>query len=142
MIDPPRFASWLLEAALPTGDGEAITGDLIEEFQDRVPHRGYWFARWWFYWQVARSLAPLFFRSWEKASLLRASFAIVTAGLAATLPAALLLILRTFVLQQVPLKTTSELSTVFALVLAVVVVMAISAAAAFAVRVLNPPMRR
>jgi hypothetical protein len=50
--------------------------------------------------------------------------------------------MQTFVLQQVPLKTTSELSSVFALVLAVVAVTAISAAAAFALRVLNPPMRR
>ena len=42
----------------PQPDAIAITGDLIEEFQDRVPHRGYWYARWMFYWQVARSLAP------------------------------------------------------------------------------------
>lgn len=117
MIGPPRFASWLLEAALPTGDGDAITGDLIEEFQDRAsfdPGR-----RHPFYGHPSPSRARL----------------------AATLPATLLL-MQTFVLQQVPLKTTSELSSVFALVLAVVAVTAISAAAAFALRVLNPPMRR
>ena len=141
MIPPPRFASWLLEAALPTGDGEAMTGDLVEEFQDRAPRRGHRYARWWFCWQVARSLAPLFFRSWEKASLLRASFAIVSAGVAATLPATLLLMLRTFTLQQVPLKTTSELSTIFTLCLVLVVALTLSAGAAFAVRMLTARTR-
>jgi hypothetical protein len=143
MIAPPRLASWLLEVAIPTCDGQAIAGDLAEEFHDRmVPHRGRWFAHWWFCWQVARSLAPLFIRSWERASVVRASSAIVSGGLAATLPAAALLMLRTFVLQQVPLKTTAEPSAVFVAMWLIVVLVTAGFAAAFAVRILNPKTNR
>ena len=74
----------------------------------------------WYCWQVARSLAPLFFRSWERASVTRASTAIVAAAVAATVPATALLTLRSFALSQVPLKTTAELSAVFAVTLLVV----------------------
>ena len=111
MISPPRFASWLIAVSLPTADGDAITGDLLEEFREYiVPNRGLLVARWWYRWQVARSLAPLFFRSWQRASMRRASTAMVSAAAVATMPATALLMLRSFVLQQVPLKTTSELS--------------------------------
>ena len=121
-MTPPRVACWLLEAALPD-TGEAIAGDLCEEYREHVvPARGEALARWWFRWQVARSLAPLFFRSWQRASVLDASAAMVGGGIAAAVPATLLLMLRTFVLQQVPLKTTTEMSMAFVIVLTIVVV--------------------
>jgi hypothetical protein len=123
MSAPPRLAVWVLEAAVPTADGAALAGDLCEEFTEHIaPARGAAFAHWWYCWQVARSLAPLWVRSWERASLARASIAVIGAGLAATVPAAALLALRAFVLQQVPLKTTTELSLLFGVTLLVVVV--------------------
>ena len=95
-MTPPRIASWLLEASLLSLDGEAIAGDLHEEFCAHiVPARGVFRARWWYRWQVARSLAPLYFRSWQRASLFRASVAIVGAGFTAVVPATLLVMLRT-----------------------------------------------
>lgn len=140
--EPPRAASWLLIAALPAFDGEAIAGDLIEEFRDHiVPSRGVLFARWWYCWQVARSLAPLFFRSWERASVARASVAVVGAAVAATLPATALLTLRTFVLQQVPLKTTAELSLIFGVALLAVVVTTVTIGLVVAVRLLHSGRR-
>jgi hypothetical protein len=132
VMTPPRVACRLLEAALPVGIGEAVAGDLCEEFVEHVaPARGERAARWWFRWQVARSLAPLFFRSWQRASAVRASAAIVIAGAVATVPAALLLSLRSFVLQQVPLKTTAEMSPAFAVGLTLLVV-SLAAAGALA----------
>jgi hypothetical protein len=122
-MTPPRLACWLLEATLPAGTGEALAGDLCQEYVEHVvPTRGEHAARWWFRWQVARSLAPLFFRSWQRAPVLHASAAIAVAGLAATTPATLLLMLRTFVLQQVPLKTTTEMSGAFVVALTSLIV--------------------
>jgi hypothetical protein len=139
MIQPPRWASWLLLAALPASLGEAIAGDLHEEFHDYVvPARGVVGARWWYRWQVARSLAPLFLRSWQRASVLRASVAVAVAGFIATIPGVILLMLRGFVLSQVPLKTTPEMSVSFAVAFAAVAIAALTLAVAFAVRVLGP----
>jgi hypothetical protein len=102
---------WVLEASLPTPDGEAIGGDLYEEFREHiVPRRGLAFARVWYWWQVTRSLSPLFFRSWQRASVTRASAAMIAAAVSATIPASVLLTLRSFVLSQVPLKTTPDVS--------------------------------
>jgi hypothetical protein len=115
MTHPPRLATWLLGATL-LPDADAIEGDLLEEFRPRKR-----LARVWYVWQVTRSLAPLFFRSWQRASVTRASVALVAAAAAATLPAAGLLSLRSFALSQVPLKTTAELSSPFALLLVAVV---------------------
>ena len=138
MTTPPRLASWLLDVAhLP--EGEAIAGDLWEEFQEHiVPRRGAAFAKCWYSWQVARSLAPLFFRSWERASVTRASVAITAAAVAATVPAAALLTLRSFTLSQVPLKTTAELSAAFAISLLIVAVVTGLLGLAIAIRVLHP----
>jgi hypothetical protein len=121
MTHPPRFASWLLGATL-LPDADAIAGDLIEELPTR--------SRAWLAWQVTRSLAPLFFRSWQRASVTRASAAIVAAAAAASMPAAALLGLRSFALSQVPLKTTSEPSALF--LAALIVVLALSALTGFA----------
>ena len=136
-MNPPRVAQWLLEAAL-LPDGEAIAGDLWEEFHDHLlPRRGAVCAKAWYCWQVARSLAPLFFRSWERASVTRASTAIVAAAVAATIPATALLTLRSFVLSQVPLKTTAELSAAFAVALLIVVAVAGVAGLAVGIRILH-----
>jgi hypothetical protein len=127
----------LLEATLPADTGAAIAGDLCEEFSAHVaPSRGVWAARWWFRWQVARSLAPLFLRSWQRASILRAAAAVAVAGAAVTTPAALLLALRTFVLQQVPLKTTPEMSLAFVAALTMLVACSTAGALLAAVRLL------
>ena len=118
MIAPPRFAERLLATSLAVTDRDAAVGDLSEEFTTYVVReRGVFMARWWYRWQVARSLAPLFFRSWERATLFNASAALGVAAATATLPPLVLLIVRTFVLQQVPLKTTAEMSIAFALAL-------------------------
>ena len=137
-MTPPRVASWLLETALPQSMAEAIAGDLYEEFCEyAVPRRGVFLARWWYRWQVARSLAPLFFRSWQRASVPRASTAIVGGAVIAVVPATMLLMLRTFVLQQVPLKTTAELSMVFAIVLGALVALSALIGLALALRLLS-----
>ena len=142
MTSPPRLSAWLLDATLAAADRDAVAGDLWEEFTVHVvPRRGILLARWWYRWQVARSLAPLFFRSWEKASLARASAALVGGACLATVPAGALILLRTFVLQQVPLKTTPQLSLAFGVALALVVVLASICGVAAAVRLLHAEPR-
>ena len=142
MTAPPRWSAWLLEATLVAPERDAVTGDLWEEFTVHVvPLRGVFMARWWYRWQVARSLAPLVFRSWEKASIARASAALAGAVLVGVLPASALILLRTFVLQQVPLKTTPEPSPAFGLILTAVVLGASVCGVAAAVRVLNAEPR-
>ena len=142
MMAPPRLSAWLLEATLAASDRDAVTGDLWEEFNRHVvPRRGVRLARWWYRWQVARSLAPLLVRSWEKASVARAAIALIGAAVASTLPASALILLRTFVLQQVPLKATAEPSLTFIVTLSAVVVMASVCAVAAAVRVLSAQPR-
>ena len=137
MTHPPRFASWLLAATL-LPDADAIAGDLHEELQERAVRRGGRTpSRLWYAQQVARSLAPLFFRSWQRASVMRASAAMVAAAAAATMPAAALLSLRSFALSQVPLKTTSELSWLFAVLLVAVLMVSAIAGFALATRLLH-----
>lgn len=137
MTVPPRLAERLLAATLAASERDAVLGDLSEEFCTLiVRERGELVARWWYRWQVARSLAPLFFRSWERASLARASIAVVMAAGAATAPSALLIALRTFVLQQVPLKTTAELSPAFDLTLLAVAATSAALGLMWAVRLL------
>lgn len=142
MIAPPRLSAWLLHATLTASERDAVTGDLWEEFNLHVvPRRGILRARWWYRWQVARSLASLFFRSWERASMTRAAAALVGAAVLGTVPPSALILLRTFVLQQVPLKTTAEPSLAFGVALSAVVVMAGVCGVAAAVRVLTAEPR-
>jgi DNA-binding transcriptional LysR family regulator len=61
-------------------------------------------------------------RSWEHASVARASAAQISAAVAGIVPASALILLRTFVLQQVPLKATAEPSLAFVVTLSAVVV--------------------
>ena len=142
MTLPPRAAEFVLELALAPSERDAVIGDLREEFCDYIsPARGVTMARWWYCWQVARSLAPLFVRSWQRATLWRASTAVTFAAFIASTPAALLVAVRTFVLQQVPLKTTAEPSLGFAVALGALVLLATAVAVAVAAHVLNarPP---
>jgi hypothetical protein len=142
MTTPPRLAAWLLESTLAASEREAVIGDLLEEFARYVvPDRGLARARWWYRWQVARSLVPLFVRSWERVSLIRASGALVTGALVATVPATLLVMLRAFVLQQVPLKAAAELSAAFAAGLGSVVLLAGLFGFAVTIHVLNRDSR-
>jgi hypothetical protein len=142
MTAPPRLSAWLLDATLAAADRDAVTGDLWEEYTVHVvPQRGVLLARWWYRWQVARSLAPLFFRSWEEASVARASAALVGGASLATVPAGALIVLRTFVLLQVPLKTTAEPSLAFSAALAAVVMLASMCGVAAAIRVLRAESR-
>jgi hypothetical protein len=81
MTAPPRFATWLLETALPPGEADAVSGDLCEEFTlFVVPRRGMRAAYWWYCWQVARSLGPIVLRSWQRATVARSSAALVSAA--------------------------------------------------------------
>ncbi len=142
MMAPPRLSAWLLEATLAASDRDAVTGDLWEEFNLHVvPRHGVLMARWWYRWQVARSLAPLFFRSWEKASVVRVTAAVMGAAIAGMVPASALILLRTFVLQQVPLKATAEPSLTFVVSLATVVVVTGVCGLAAAIRVLSAESR-
>jgi membrane-associated HD superfamily phosphohydrolase len=143
MTAPPRIAAWLLEWTLAPSERDALAGDLYEEFVTcMVPARGVTRARWWYRWQVARSLAPLLFRSWERASLTRSTVGIASGAAVATLPATLLVMLRSFVLQQVPLKTTPELSAIFAAGLASVVLLAGLCGVVVAIHVLHGDSRQ
>jgi hypothetical protein len=128
MTEPPRVASWLIAATL-LPDAEAIAGDLCEEMQQR--------SKWWYSWQVARSLAPLFFRSWQRASVTRASAAMIAAAAVATMPAAALLSLRSFALSQVPLKTTPDLSASFGALLLIVLLCSVTGGFLIGSRLLN-----
>ena len=67
----------------------------------------------------------------------------IAAGLIPVLPATLLLMLRTFVLQQVPLKTTAEPSLIFAIALGVLVAFSAGIGLTLAIRLLSddPPQR-
>jgi hypothetical protein len=138
MIAPPRFSERLLATSLALSDRDAVVGDLAEEFTTYVVRqRGAFMARWWYRWQVARSLAPLFFRSWERATLSTASSALGVAAVTATLPPTLLVMTRTFVLQQVPLKTTAEMSMAFASALLGVTALAMAAGVVAAIGMLK-----
>ena len=69
VIQPPRFAEWLLAQSLQGADRDAVLGDLQEEFTTCIaPSRGIAVARWWYRQQVARSLVPLCIRAWRRAS--------------------------------------------------------------------------
>lgn len=142
-VAPPRLTTRLMEIMLAASEPDAIIGDLCQEYCAHIlPSRGPVRARWWYRWQAARSLAPLFVRSWERASLQRATAASVGAALCATAPASGLVMLRTFVLQQVPLKTTAEMSLAFAGALLAVVVLAGALGLAAAISVLNADPRQ
>jgi hypothetical protein len=73
---------------------------------------------------------------------MQASTAAISAGLIATLPSSLLIALRSFVLQQVPLKTTPDLSAAFALGLTIVVLLSGGLGLVAAIRVLGADSRQ
>jgi putative ABC transport system permease protein len=54
---PPRLALWLIDRLLSPAAAEAISGDLLEEFQRQARTRGAAFARRWFWRQTVASIA-------------------------------------------------------------------------------------
>ncbi|MBA3272066.1 MAG: hypothetical protein H0T71_16300 [Acidobacteria bacterium] len=123
-------------------EADTVSGDLCEEFTlFVVPRRGIRAAYCWYCWQVARSIGPILLRSWQRATLTRASGALVSAAVAATVPGSVVVLLRTFTLQQVPLKTTTDTTVLFVATLAAVVVTSAGLGIAAALRVLNSTAR-
>jgi len=52
-LRPPRSAERILESVLPaTRAGEAVLGDLAEEFSQGVEESGQMWANWWYWRQV------------------------------------------------------------------------------------------
>ena len=142
MTAPPRLATWLLERTLAAPERDVLLGDLWEEFTDHVlPAHGRTRASIWYFRQAVRALGPLFVRTWERASVGNATTAVLGAGLLATGPAVALLALRSFVLQQVPLKTTADMSVEFAVVLAAVTLVSSVCGVLAAIDVLNTDTR-
>lgn len=56
-VTPPRAALWLLERLLDPDSAEAVTGDLLEEFQSVAAHRGRLAARQWLWRHALLSIA-------------------------------------------------------------------------------------
>jgi hypothetical protein len=59
-LQPPLFATWLVNLFTPTEEAESITGDLVEEFTRVAPKSGVGFARRWYWRQAAKTIAHLF----------------------------------------------------------------------------------
>lgn len=60
-VAPPKRAEFLLYLFLPPEQRETVPGDLLEIFTERiVPKFGIGHARVWYWWQVVRSIWPLF----------------------------------------------------------------------------------
>jgi predicted permease len=55
----PRIAERILRASAPAGDADQIAADLEEALAKRTATLGVARARWWYRWQVARSVGPL-----------------------------------------------------------------------------------
>jgi hypothetical protein len=54
LATPPRWADWLLRQVLPPADRHAVSGDLLEEYRERIyPARGAARANRWYVRQVA-----------------------------------------------------------------------------------------
>lgn len=58
-FSPPALACWLLESALPPQPGEAMLGDLVEEYTLRADATSPSAASRWFWGQACRSLPPM-----------------------------------------------------------------------------------
>ena len=59
----------LLYFLLPRSDREVIAGDLEEDFRTNIlPKFGPRFARWWYRWQVARTIFAIVFGLVERAA--------------------------------------------------------------------------
>jgi len=58
-LQPPRFATWLVNLFTSADEG-SIVGDLLEEFSDLASKSGRALARRWFWRQTAKTVAHLF----------------------------------------------------------------------------------
>ena len=59
-VQPPRFASWLLNLFTPPDEEESIMGDLLEEFSLLASKSGVAFARRWYRRQAVKTIVHLF----------------------------------------------------------------------------------
>ena len=60
VADPPQIGEKLLYLFLDKKSRESLPGDLQEEFETTiVPKFGVRYARFWYWWQVLRSIGPL-----------------------------------------------------------------------------------
>jgi hypothetical protein len=59
-VQPPLFASWLLNLFTPPDEEESILGDLLEEFSLLASKSGVAFARRWYRRQAVKTIAHLF----------------------------------------------------------------------------------
>jgi hypothetical protein len=59
-VQPPRFASWLLNLFTLPDEEESILGDLLEEFSLLASKSGVAFARSWYRRQVMKTIVHLF----------------------------------------------------------------------------------
>ena len=59
LIQPPRFAVWLVNLFTPNEQSESIVGDLLEEFSDLASKSGMAFARRWYWRQSVRTVSHL-----------------------------------------------------------------------------------
>ena len=74
---PPRVATWLIGRVLPERDGEAIVGDLIEEYAVRVRSEPHATVSLWYWGQGCRSIPRML---WY---VIRARHSLRTIGVAA-----------------------------------------------------------
>jgi putative ABC transport system permease protein len=65
---PPRVARWIIAAATPAADRDALVGDLDELYAMRRDRSARWRADLWYWRQVARSVAPLTARRFQPSS--------------------------------------------------------------------------
>jgi len=105
-VNTPQRLPWFGRAALwlcaPSGDAEAIAGDLAEEyFGDRLPRLGLWGANRWYVSQALRSAVPLLVSRWRRGELAGLMAAAMVTILA---PLRVADLLWAFVHSQVPLK--------------------------------------
>ncbi len=123
MPSPPLIGRLLLRAIVPRADYEYVAGDLLEEFHlIMLPSLGMAGARRWYWSQALRSALPFLLLRLRRGALASDLF---FAQLAVVVPMALLHLLWTFVLSQVPLRASS---IVPAFVIASMVFLVLSAA--------------
>src|SRR5438309_11999022 len=59
LVQPPPFAIWLVDLFTPDEEGEAIQGDLLEEYSELALKCGVASARGWYWRQSVKSIAHL-----------------------------------------------------------------------------------
>src|SRR5882724_6347978 len=78
LVQPPRIATALVNLFTPSGGGESILGDLLEEFSQLSSKSGVVVARRWYWRQTVKTIAHLFFTGFRVAPW--STTAVVVAG--------------------------------------------------------------